>query len=210
MTGLHFCKIHYIYNMKKLFICILLIGTLILPQTAIADDVDLPATGDMWDNWNTRQDEREAKPVSDEEFDKALEQVDKKVNKWKNWAERRKIPKGEEFSQSNETEIINNSEETSKDSLPVISLPVELKIGEDIVPVGHYQVKCEQTNNGTIMKLYQAHYEIAQFPAIETNDDFGEETISFTKWFTEGDNKIKIIYGSMDFNAYSIIEIKTP
>lgn len=195
--------------MKKLFIFILL-TMLVIPQSVLANDVDLPATGDLWDNWNTRQNEREAKPVSDEEFDKALEQVDKKVNKWKNWAERRKIPKGEEFSQSNETEIINNDEETNKDSLPVITLPIELKAGEDFVPVGHYQVKCEKTDNGTILKLYQAHYEMAQFPAVETNDDFGEETISFAKWFAEGEDKIKIIYGSMDFNAYSIIEIKEP
>lgn len=183
---------------------------LILPQSAIADDIDTPATGDLWDNWNTRQNEREAKPVSDEEFDKALEQMDKKVNKWKHRAEKRKIPKGEEFSQSNETEIINNDEETSNDSLPVISLPVELKVGEDFVPVGHYQVKCEKTDNEVVLKLYQAHYEMAQFPAIETTDDFGEETISFAKWFPQEDNKIKIIYGSMDFNAYTIIDIVTP
>lgn len=195
--------------MKKLFIFIVL-TMLIAPQNVFANDVDLPATGDLWDNWNTREEGKEAKPVSDEEFDKALEQVDKKVNKWKNWAERRKIPKGEEFSRSNETEIITNGEETNKDSLPVITLPIELKVGKDFVPVGHYQVKCEKTDNGAVLKLYQAHYEMAQFPAVETNDDFGEETISFAKWFAEGEDKIKIIYGSMDFNAYAIIEIKEP
>ena len=73
-----------------------------------------------------------------------LNKLDKKVNKWKNWAERRKIPKGEEFSRSNETEIITDGEQTNKDSLPVITLPIELKAGEDFVPVGHYQVKCEK------------------------------------------------------------------
>lgn len=196
--------------MKKFAVLLFIILTFSAGQAVYADDVDLPATGDLWDNWNTRQDEREAKPVSDEEFDKALEQVDKKINKWKHWAERRKIPKGEEFNRSNETEIINNNEETNKDSLPVVSLPVELVAGEDLVPVGHYQVKCEKVGDEVVLKLYQAHYEMAQFPAIETNDDFGEETISFAKWFPEGDNKIKIIFGSMDLNAYSIIEIKEP
>ena len=68
--------------------------------------------------------------MSDEEFDKALKQVDQKVNKWKNWAEKRKIPKGEEFSQSNETEILNNEQEKSDNSLPVLTFPFELKIGE--------------------------------------------------------------------------------
>lgn len=174
----------------------------------MADDVDLPATGDLWDNWNTREEGREAKPVTDEEFDKAIEQVDKKVNKWKNWAQKRKLPKGEEFSQSNETEMLNDGYNNETPVYPVLCIPVELSVGEDIVPVGHYQVKGEKINDKPVLKFYQAHYELAQFPAIETNDDFGEETISFVKWEPVNDNQIKVMYGSLDFNAYSIIDIK--
>lgn len=172
----------------------------------MADDVDLPATGDLWDNWNTREEGREAKPVSDQEFDKAIEQVDKKVNKWKNWAKKRKIPKGEEFSRSNETEFIK--EEQDKDSLSVLCVPVGLVAGENVLPIGHYQVKGEKINGTPVLKFYQAHYEMAQFPAVETQDDFGEETISFVKWVSENDNQIKVLYGSMDFNAFAIINIE--
>ena len=48
---------------------------------------------------------------------------------------------------------------------------------------------------------------MAQFPAIETNDDFDEDTITFVKWLSEGDDKIKLIYGSIDFNAYTVLSI---
>lgn len=174
----------------------------------LADDIDAPATGDLWDNWNTRQDEREAKPVSDEEFDKALKQVDKKVNKWKNWAEKRKIPKGQEFSQSNETEIINNEQEKADNSLPVLTFPFELQIGEDYMPVGHYQIKGEKVDGQTVFKFYQGNIEMAQIPATETNDDFNSETITFSKWEAQGDNEIKIMYGSMDLNAYAFVPIR--
>lgn len=174
----------------------------------MADDVDMPATGDLWDNWNNKDDGREAKPVSDEEFDKAIEQVDKKVNKWKNWAQKRKLPKGEEFSQSNETEMINDGYNNETPVYPVLCVPVELAVGEDTLPVGHYQVKGEKINDQPVLKFYQAHYEMAQFPATETNDDFGEETISFVKWEPVNDNQIKVMYGSLDFNAYAIIDIK--
>ena len=174
----------------------------------LADDVDAPATGDLWDNWNTRQDEREAKPVSDEEFDKALKQIDQKVNKWKNWAEKRKIPKGEEFSQSNETEILNNEQEKSDNSLPVLTFPFELKIGEDYMPVGHYQIKGEKVDGQAVFKFYQGNIEMAQIPATETHDDFGEETITFSKWEAQGDNEIKIMYGSIDLNAYTYVPIR--
>ncbi len=49
-------------------------------STVYADDLDLPATGDLWDNWNTREEGREVKPVTDEEFDKAIDQVDLNEN----------------------------------------------------------------------------------------------------------------------------------
>lgn len=195
--------------MKKILTLGLFIALAITASPlAVADDVDAPATGDLWDNWNTRQDEREAKPVSDEDFDKALKQVDQKVNKWKNWAEKRKIPKGEEFSQSNETEIINNEQEKADNSLPVLTFPFELQIGEDYMPVGHYQIKGEKVDGTVVFKFYQGNIEMAQIPATETNDDFNSETITFSKWEAQGDNEIKIMYGSMDLNAYAFVPIR--
>ncbi len=195
--------------MKKILTLGLFIALAITASPlAIADDVDAPATGDLWDNWNTRQDEREAKPVSDEDFDKALKQVDQKVNKWKNWAEKRKIPKGEEFSQSNETEIINNEQEKADNSLPVLTFPFELQIGEDYMPVGHYQIKGEKVDGTVVFKFYQGNIEMAQIPATETNDDFNSETITFSKWEAQGDNEIKIMYGSMNLNAYAFVPIR--
>lgn len=207
MSGLLFTEIHYYKDMKKFLILgLFVIISLSAIPSAMADDVDLPATGDLWDNWNTREEGREAKPVSDEDFDKAVEQVDKKVNRWKNWAQKRKIPKGEEFSQSNETELIK--EEHDKDSLSVLCVPVGLIAGENVLPIGHYQVKGEKINGMPVLKFYQAHYEMAEFPAVETQDDFGEETISFVKWVPVNDRQIKVLYGSMDFNAYAIINIE--
>ena len=48
---------------------------------------------------------------------------------------------------------------------------------------------------------------MAQFPATETSDDFNEDTITFVKWLSEGEDKIKLIYGSIDFNAYAVLPI---
>ena len=49
---------------------------------------------------------------------------------------------------------------------------------------------------------------MAKFPAVETNDDFGAETISFAKWEPVGDDSIKIIFGSVDFNVYTVVNLK--
>lgn len=192
--------------MKRFLICVLFMFSIVVPT--FADDVDMSASGDLWDNWGASQDYYgQDKPVTDEDFDKAIEQVKDKQNR--NWfglkKKNKNIPKGEEFRQSNETEVINA--QADKDSLPVVSLPVELKIGEDILPVGHYQVKAEKENGNPVIKFYQAQYVMAQVPATETTDDFGEDAILFAKWLPENDDKIKIIYGSMDINAYAVIDI---
>lgn len=195
--------------MKKFLYIFILLISMVFIQPVYADDVDTPATGDLWDNWNSSKDfYGQDKPVTDEDFDKAIEQVKDKQNRnWLGLKKRNKnIPKGEEFSQSNETEVINTN--ADKNNLPVISLPVGIQVGEDVLPVGHYQIKGEKEDDGSVvLKFCQAQYIMAQIPASETDDDFGEETITFAKWLPENDDKIKVIYGSIDFNAFAVLNI---
>ena len=210
MLGLLFIKIHYDYYMKRfltLFVAFILAGFV---NCALADDVDLPATGDLWDNYGASQDfyGQDKKGVSDEEFDKAIEQIKDKQSRGLFGRKKRNknIPKGEEFSQSNESDILKN--QSDMNTLPVVSLPVEIIVGDGALPVGHYQIQGERKGDNVVLQFYQAHNKFAEIPAIETLDDYGEETITFAKWFPEGDNQIKIIFGSLDFNAYAIVNIK--
>lgn len=156
------------------------------------------AEGDLWDNYGDTNVYGQ-KPVSDEDFQKALESKKGKKKKDKN------IPKGESFFQSNETNaIINVSKE-----LPVLLVPLTLKINENSeIPIGHYQVEGVKENGQVYLKLYQAHYLIAKLPATETNDDFNEPTINFVKLLPHGDYHVQIIYGCPDFNAYTVIDTK--
>lgn len=193
--------------MKKLLL--LLLTLFIITPITPADDLEFPSmqSDDLWDNWNTREEGKEAKPVSDAEFEKALEQVDKKVNKWKNWAKRRQIPKGSEYNQSNETEVLNNNYGTEKAD-PVICIPVEVKIGDGTLPIGHYQVRGKITDGNVILELYQSNQIFAQIKATETDDDFGADSISFAKWDAVDDDKLKIEFGSLELNAYAILDIE--
>ncbi len=191
--------------MKKFLFAFLFSFCFMLP--VLGEDVDLPASGDLWDNWSAGQSfYGQDKSVSDEDFDKTVEALKSKKNKRAERLRKKQIPKGEEFSQANETEIIN--EQANQDTLPIITLPIELSLKEGALPVGHYQVKGENIDDRVVIRLYQAQYLMAEFPAIKTNDDFDEETITFGKWVLEGEDKIKIIFGSLDFNAYAIVDIK--
>lgn len=185
--------------MKKI---ILLLFLLCFCSFAIADESD-----DIWNNYNVDiTGGKEVRAVSDEEFEKALEQMDAKVNKWKNRYRKWSAPRGKEFSQSNETELIKN-EHGEDVSLPVLSVPVEIIIGDGILPVGHYQVKGEKIDDKPVLNLYQAGELMTRISAIETKEDYDKEEILFADWIAQGDDKIKIIYGSLDFNAYAIVNI---
>jgi hypothetical protein len=81
-------------------------------------------------------------------------------------------------------------------------------VGDGVLPVGHYQIQGERKEDKVVLKFYQAHNMLAEFPAVETMDDYGEETITFARWFPEGEKQLKIVFGSLDFNAYTIVDIK--
>ena len=94
------------------------------------------ADGDLWDNFGDPNVYGQ-KPVSDKEFEQAIESKKGKKKKDKN------IPKGESFQQSNETNAILNS----ASELPVLLIPLTLEnIDHSKIPVGHYQVEGKKEN----------------------------------------------------------------
>ncbi len=188
--------------MKKLIYLIFVLALLNLTVLAAEED--------LWGNFNTDlgnpAPNQEQRYVSDEEFEQAINKMNSKVNKWKNILQNKKPMKGSEYSQGNESEALNNNR-SEDSSLPVISIPAEIKIGDGVIPVGHYQVDGENKDGRIVLNLYQAHQLIAKIPATETQDDYDQEEILFANWIAEDDNKIKIIYGSLDFNAYAIVNL---
>ncbi len=158
------------------------------------------AEGDLWDNYGDNNAYGQ-KPVTDEEFNSVVDKLkEKKLGKKKN----KNIPKGESYRQSAETQFINNVDE----ELPILSITLPLKADRNhIIPVGHYQIVGEKINGEPVIKLYQAHYLIAQLQACETLDDFNQKTINFVELLPEDEDKVKIIFGNVDFNAYTILDI---
>ena len=176
--------------MNKFLVCIL---SIFIPASGVAF-----AGGDLWDNFGD-QNVYGQQAVTQEDFEKALESKKKKSKK-----KDKNIPKGESFSQSNETDIINDIGQ----ELPILLVPLNLKVKEGyVIPIGHYQVEGMKDDDGEVyIKLYQAHDLIAKIPAEETNDDFGEPEINFVKLLPHGDYHVQLIYGGLDFNAYAIID----
>ncbi|MBP3925430.1 hypothetical protein J6E39_09370 [bacterium] len=185
--------------MKKNFALFFILLLFCLP----VNSEEFSTSGDMWDNF-ADQNTYGQKPVTDEEFDKALKKKKIKKNFWGKEIKNKNIPKGEEFRQSNETDFIT---EVPKE-LPVLLIPVELIIDEStVLPIGHYQVMAEKKDGIVRIKFYQSGNLAGEIKATETNDDFNQETVNFANWFEHGTDKIRVIFGSLDFNAFADVYI---
>lgn len=152
------------------------------------------AEGDLWDNFGDQNAYGTSKYVSDKDFQKALES--------KKHEKKPKKMKGDSYQESDETNVINQIPK----ELPVVCINTPIKINEDAtLPIGHYQVIGEKRADKIYLKLYQGHYLITEFEAIETLEDFDEPEINFANFITDG-NTYKLIYGSIDYNAYVNLE----
>lgn len=187
--------------MKKIFITALLL-TCFLTPAALADDLD---SGGINDVLKYTSDVENAfmgqKKVTDEDFQKALQEVKDKQNKKK----KNKKIKGKTFNEENNGGFIK---ETADKNI-VLTLPVELT-GDDgsEIPVGHYKIVGTKANGSTYLDFYQSSTLVARIPATETNSDFDEKELNFVKLLPYSEKRVKVIYGSMDFNAYTFIKIK--
>lgn len=193
MTGLLCLKKHYDKNMKKLLILFLILFINTTTLTLASDD--------LWDNFGD-QNVYGQKAVSDKEFNSIIDKLKNKKKKPK--VKDKDLKNGESFQQSSETEFIQKM----PSELPVLLVPLSLELAEGaILPIGHYQVVGKKENGKVYLKLYQSKTLMANLQATETNDDYNQTAINFVKLIEHNPNQILIIYGSVDFNAYTVVDV---
>lgn len=192
--------------MKKIFIIFIFL-LLIIVKPVFADDLsdtNDSGTDDMMKYTNTFENGFAGqKQITDEEFQKTLQQVKAKQKKKKN----KNIPKGKSYNDDNSSEHIFDT----ADKNILLSVPLELINGDGTeIPTGHYKIVGEKTNNQVYLNFYQSATLVAKVPAIETNSDFGKMQINFAELQPYNEKRVRVIFGSMDFNAYTFINIENP
>lgn len=152
------------------------------------------------------------KPITNQEFDEVIDALQTK-QKQKEAKQRKKLIKkvgGGGTSLHNElnpdkeiTEM--TSLKKNKDGL-LLNIPVCLIIDEMVLDKGFYNVFAEKDKNGDIyLSFYQSQFFKGKVRASETNDDYDSDVIDFVKFCPYDNHFIKIVYGSLDFNAYAYI-----
>lgn len=191
--------------MKKIFeiglICCLLFST----QCIFAEEWDDYANLDRaWDG---------QKSITNKEFEQVMDALQEKTKKKEARQKQKRAKKisGGGTSLHNELnpdKIIPELEKLKpapEDLL--VNIPVSLLIDGKTLEKGYYNVTAERDkdNNKIYINLYQAHFNKAKIEAYETDNDYGEEEVSFVKVQNYNDSFVRLIYGSIEFNAYVYI-----
>lgn len=179
--------------MRKFFLCLVIFAIFLSTNCVFAEDVDWGSIGNPDNAWDGQ------KPITNKEFEQVVTELEKRKNKNKRGGN--KPMKGSELNKSNESELLSNI----NTAIPLLNLPVTVIVGGELLIPGHYKVIGEKVNNKVYLKFYQGHKMVAMTEAYETEDDFGSEDIYFLKYEEAPNNHLKIMFGSMEFNAFTFV-----
>lgn len=88
----------------------------------------------------------------------------------------------------------------------LVNVFVDLLLDGQVLEKGFYKIFAERDEQKKIhIKFYQSQFLKGEIIAEETEDDYGQETIDFAKVIPYNQSFVKIIFGSIDFNAYAYV-----
>lgn len=153
------------------------------------------------------------KTITNQEFEQVMDALQEKSKKKEARKKKRRAKKisGGGTSLHNELDpdkIIPELESVKPlaDDL-LVNVPVDLIVDGKMVEKGYYNVLGERDKETKkiYLNFYQAHYLKAKIEATETEDDYGEEEVNFVDIKNYNDSFVKLIFGSIDFNAYAYV-----
>lgn len=189
--------------MKRFFVFALLFT--ILSSCSYADD-EWDSFGDVDRAWDGQ------KSITNKEFEEAINTLEGK-KKQKEEKKRKKMIKkisggGESLHPdlSPESEIKSLTPLKENEDGMLLNVPVNMIINNEALDKGFYKVIGERDKDGNIyLSFYQSQFFKGKVKAVETRDDYEQETLDFVELIPYNDKYVKIIFGSLDFNAYAFV-----
>ena len=174
-----------------------------------AEEVDWSKYDNIDNAWDGQ------KVITNKQFEETMNALEAKKNKKMNRQKEKAIRKvkGSSLHDNMDAHKDNIESQTpleEAEECQVINIPVNFVSNGKIIDCGFYKVVGEKKDDGVYLELYQAHNLIAKIKARETQDDFDQEFIQFVKLIPDTDTRMKLIFGSVAFNAYTYINILEP
>ena len=191
--------------MKKalsLLMCLLFI----LPAAYSDELEDFSGIDRVWDG---------QKSITNQEFEDAINSLEAKKKQKEEKQKKKRIKKISGGGTSLHPDLAPTNEIPLQEQLTkneagmLLNIPVNIILGENVLEKGFYNVFGEKDKENNIyLSFYQSQYFKGKVRAFETNDDYDSEHINFVELLPHDKNYVKIIFGSLDFNAYAYIQYK--
>ena len=184
---------------------VLLLSFIFLISQVRADSWDDFSNVDrMWDGQKT---------ITNQEFEQVMEKLEEKEKTKEEKKKKKRIRKvfgSGQLLHSDITPSVNNQEVDlikSEDDGLLLNVPVQIFVDGNLLETGFYNVFSEndEKNKKKYLKLYQSQYMKAKIEMTETQDDYGKDVIDFVEILPYNNSFIKLIFGSVEFNAYALI-----
>lgn len=188
--------------MRKSFLLILLFA---LAIPVLADDWDdFGNVERMWDG---------QKSITNKEFDQVVDALEANKKQKEEKQRKKKIKKISGGGNSLHTELNPDKEIREIPDLKnkgeegiLVNVPVNLIFGDKVLEKGYYKVIPRKDDNKKVfVSFYQSQFFKGELEVNETDDDFGEEDLDFAKILPYNDSYMRMIFGSLDFNAYVFV-----
>ena len=190
--------------MRKIFIpCIFLCLCLLSPMSYAEGWDDYADLDRAWDGQKT---------ITNKEFEEVMDALQAKSKKKEARKRKRKIRKISGGGTSLHSDMNPDGTITElqsikpKDEGLLINVPVHMIIDGKLLDKGFYNVYAsKEKDNKIYISFYQSQFLQGKVEATETENDYEEEEVNFAKIQNYNHSFIKLIYGSIDFNAYAYI-----
>ena len=174
----------------------------------------LPVFADSWDDFsNVDRMWDGQKSITNKEFEQVMEKLEEKDKLKEQKQEKKRIKKlfgGGKTLHSEKSIDFSEQEVTagkSKEEGILMNLPVQIILDGKILDKGFYKVFAEKDEESKklYVNLYQSQYFKGKIEVVETEDDYGEKELDFAKIMPYNDSFVRLIFGSIDFNAYAFL-----
>ncbi len=172
------------------------------------------ANADSWDDFGNLDRMWDGqKSITNQEFEQVMDKLEEKEKQkeQKKVKKKRKKLFGGGTTLHEELNPDANIQELDvlkpKEDGILVNIPVGLNLNGKILEKGYYNVfaKKDDETKKLYISFYQSQFYKGQIEVVETEDDYGEEELDFAKIIPYNDSFVKIIFGSIDFNAYAYI-----
>ena len=173
----------------------------------------LSVHADTWDDFSDIDRAWDGqKTITNKEFEEvidALQANEKKVEEKKQRKLFKKITGGGKnlHTESESPKSLKEIPEFKKNEDGIlVNIPVTLYFEGKPLEKGFYKILGEKDKENNIrLNFYQSQFLKGTISATETQEDFDEDKIDFAKIIPYNESFMKIIFGSIDFNAYTYL-----